>query len=306
MKGGFATLLLVCCALSHAETWQFGLIGDVPYTEYERNEMPRLLDTMADKKLAFIVHIGDLKSGKDRCDDRLFEDRHTLFNSSRVPFVYVPGDNEWTDCDRVSSGAYDPKERLNKLRSLFWKDAFSLGKAKITLEQSSGEYREHARFQLGPVLFVTVNLPGGSNNYGMRDVPNQEYEQRNPVVNNWSKEIFAYARRNKMAGIVLLFQANPGFKHFARGFPNRGYKDFLETLKIETLNFQGKVVAVHGDTHLSRIDHPLRDAQGKRLERFTRVETHGYPLMGWTRGVIDTDNPALFHFESYNWPEKAQ
>ena len=109
-----------------------------------------------------------------------------------------------------------------------------------------------------------------------------------------------------MAGIVLLFQANPGFKHFAQGLAHRGYREFLQSLYEETLNFSGQVVVVHGDTHMSRIDHPLRDAQGKKLPNFTRVETHGYPIMGWTRGIIDTNSPSLFSFETHPWPAKAQ
>ena len=311
MKSWLASTLFIGClswsALAQAEIWQFGLIGDVPYTENERRELPRMLDHMAERKLAFIAHIGDFKSGRDRCDDSLFNDRYTLFNASQVPFIYVPGDNEWTDCDRTSSGSYDPLERLNALRNLFWRDAFSLGKQRLALEQQPGIYKEHARFRIGPVLFVTVNLPGGSNNRGMRDEPSAEYLARSPIVNNWIKENFSIARRDKLAGIVLLFQANPGFKYFAQGIPNQAYKDFLEILKQETLSFDGKVAVVHGDTHRSRIDHPLRDAQSKRLERFTRVETHGYPIMGWTRGTIDTDHPALFQFESYNWSDfKAQ
>ena len=32
---------------------------------------------------------------------------------------------------------------------------------------------------------------------------------------------------------------------------------------------------VHGDSHYFRIDEPLLDAQGRRLENFTRVETFG-------------------------------
>lgn len=306
MRRWLAALLLGWSLLAGAETWHFGLIGDVPYSDYERRELPHMLERIADSQVGFVAHIGDIKNGKDRCDDSVFADRYQLFNSSRAPFVFIPGDNEWADCERVSNGAYDPLERLAKLRSLFWKDGFSLGQNKLALDIQPGAYREHARFRLGPVLFVTLNLPGGNNNYGMAPEPRAEFLARQPVVVAWMKESFALARREQLAGIVLLFQANPGFKHFAQGLPHRGYREFLEKLREETLKFDGQVVVVHGDTHLSRIDHPLRDPQGKRLARFTRVETFGYPLMGWTRGTIDSDSPTLFHFETYPWPARAQ
>ena len=298
--------LLLAAALqgATAETWRFALIGDTPYSDNERAELPKMLSAIADRHVAFIAHVGDFKSGSSRCDDALFEDRYKLFQNSRIPFILVPGDNEWTDCDRLSNGAYDPLERLARLRRLFWEDAFSLGKTQLPLERQAGNYPEHARFRLGPVLFVTLNLPGGNNNWGLTGEPRPEFVARNPVVLAWLRDSFEMARREKLAGIVLLFQANPGFTHFAQGLAHRGYREFLTILQEETERFPGQVVAVHGDTHISRIDQPLRDHHGRTNFRFTRVETHGYPLMGWTLGVIDTERPTLFRFETYPWPDR--
>lgn len=297
-----ALLLLGMACHAHADIWRFALIGDTPYSERERAELPKMLDAITDSQVDFVAHIGDIKSGSARCDDSLFEDRRQLFDSSRTPFVFVPGDNEWTDCDRVSNGSYDPLERLNKLRSLFFRDGFSLGRKKIPLEGQPGNYPEHTRFRIGPVLFVTLNLPGGNNNWGLTSQPSPEYLARNPVVIAWVKENFALARRDKLAGIVLLFQADPSFAHFNQGHGHHGYRDFLELLRQETVQFNGQVVAVHGDSHISRIDHPLRDTQGRPLDNFTRVETYGYPVMGWTRGIIDTSSRKLFRFETNPWP----
>lgn len=296
-------LLLLASTAAQAETYHFGLIGDVPYSAYERRELPRMLDAMADSQVDFIAHIGDIKHGKERCDDSLFEDRYRLFNAARVPFVFVPGDNEWSDCDRQSNGGYDPLERLGALRRLFWPDAFSLGQKKLALEQQPGAYPEHARFRLGPVLFVTLNIPGG-NNFGLDNEPQPEFLTRRPAVLNWLRDSFALARREHLAGIVLLFQADPAFKHFANGFGHRAFQEFLAGLRAETQGFPGQVVAVHGDSHISRIDQPLRDEQGKPLRNFTRVETFGYPIMGWTRATIDTESPTLFRFETHRWPPR--
>ena len=306
MKRWLAGVCLSLAALAHGETWQFAVIGDVPYSARERHELPRMLEAIADTNVALIAHIGDIKHGQARCDDEVFLDRQQLFNASRVPFVFVPGDNEWTDCARISNGAYDPLERLATLRSLFWQRPDSLGRKTIPLERQPGAYPEHSRFRLGPLLFVTLNLPGPDNNFGWQDDASADFRDRNPAVLRWLKESFALARREKMVGVVLLFQANPGFRHFAQGLPHRGFREFLETVRRETLAFPGQVVAVHGDTHASRIDQPLRDGTGIRIANFTRVETFGYPLMGWTRGIIDPDSPALFRFETHPWPPTAQ
>ena len=306
MKRCLAALLLGWAALAGAETWRFAMIGDTPYSDSERRELPRMLDAIAESHVDFVVHIGDIKNGQSRCDDAVFKDRLQLFDSNPAPFIFVPGDNEWTDCGRLSNGAYDPLERLAALRKIFWQKPDSLGRKRIALERQPGTYSEHSRFRLGPALFVTLNLPGDDNNYGLRSEPRREFLERNPVVLAWLKESFALARREKLAGIVLLFQANPGFARFSEGLPHRGFRDFLETLRQEALGFSGQVVAVHGDSHISRIDQPLRDDNGKKIPNFTRVETFGYPLMGWTRGIVDTDSPTLFRFETYPWPPKAQ
>jgi len=212
MKRWLFSACLCVTALAWGETWQFALIGDVPYSARERRELPLMLDAIADSNVAFIAHIGDIKHGQARCDDEVFTDRQQLFNASRAPFVFVPGDNEWSDCNRVSNGAYDPLERLAFLRWLFWQRPDSLGRKTIPLERQPGAYPEHSRFRLGPVLFVTLNLPGPDNNFGWQDEASAEFRERNPAVLQWLKGSFALARREKLAGIVLLFQADPGFQ----------------------------------------------------------------------------------------------
>ncbi|PKO87558.1 MAG: hypothetical protein CVU18_10260 [Betaproteobacteria bacterium HGW-Betaproteobacteria-12] len=302
MSRWLVLLLLACTLPASAETWRFGLIGDTPYSEGERIELPKMLAAMTDSPVDFIFHIGDIKNGQSPCDDAVLADRHALFNASRVPFIYLPGDNEWTDCRRVSNGSYDSLERLDKLRQLFWHEPYSLGQRRLPLERQPGDYPEHSRLRVGPVLFVTFNLPGDDNNYGPGEEPRPEFAARQPQVLAWLADSFDLARRERLAGIVLLFQANPGFANYSRGLPHRAYRDFLDELQRELANFAGQVVVVHGDTHISRVDHPLRDPDGQPLPRFTRVETFGYPLMGWTRGIIDTESPELFRFESTPWP----
>src|SRR5258706_4562293 len=54
-----------------------------------------------------------------------------------------------------------------------------------------------------------------------------------------------------------------------------GYHDFLVALRQQVTSFAKPVVYVHGDSHYFRIDKPLLDAQGRRLENFTSVETFG-------------------------------
>ena len=78
-----AALFFACFAVAaEAETWRFALIGDTPYSDYERHELPRMLSAIADENVDFIIHAGDIKHSQDTCSDALFEDRRKF---SRLP-----------------------------------------------------------------------------------------------------------------------------------------------------------------------------------------------------------------------------
>lgn len=302
---GLALLSLLLAAAAHAETWRFAVIGDTPYNDYERRELPLMLGDITAENPAFIIHAGDIKSGGSRCSDETFRDRRSLFDASGVPFIYVPGDNEWTDCSRLTAGGYDPLERLNRLREIFFAQPLSLGGTRLPVEQQSGSYPEHLRWRHGPALFITLNVPGPNNNYGTKDQPGAEFLARNPAVIDWLKQGFATARREKLAAIVITMQANPAFKHFAAGLTHSGFRELLETLRQETLDFPGQVLLVHGDTHTQHIDQPLRHPETKLpVTNFTRIETFGYPFMGWVKVMIDSEDPRLFRFEVHPHPAK--
>ena len=305
MRGLLAAVALLVAVAAHAENWRFAVIGDTPYSDRERRELPALLEEIAEAHPEFIVHVGDFKKSNDRCSDEIFLDRQRLFNDSKVPLIYVPGDNEWTDCKRLIAGNFDEQERLGKLRQIFFAEARSLGQTTIALERQSDRWPEHLRWRLGPLLLVTLNVAGPNNNFGMRQSASEEFLQRNPAVIDWLKQGFAAARREQSAAIVIAMQGNPGLKHFAAGLGHSGYRELLETLRSETLEFPGQVLLIHGDTHWQRSDHPLRDpASGKPLANFTRLESFGYPFMGWVEVVADTQTPGLWRFEVRPYPTR--
>ena len=64
---------------------------------------------------------------------------------------------------------------------------------------------------------------------------------------------------------------------------------------------------VHGDSHYFSVDKPLLDAQGGRVENFTRVETfgdHQFPRNGWdtndvnwVKVLVDPHSRDVFAFQ---------
>lgn len=230
------------------------MLGDTPYSAAEVARLDRLIDDVNRQRLAFVVHVGDLGTSAQACRDAWLLERKKQLERFRAPLVVVPGDNEWSDCHRARA---EPLERLRKWRSLF---CFT---GKLEVERQEGEYCEHLRWRVGDTLFVTLNVPGNNNNARMP----QEQEARMRAVLAWidAAEHLAPAR------LVLLAQANPFV-------PRLGYAALLERLRKLGERMPGRVILVHGDTHLHRDDEPL---PGLR-----RVEVWGSPWMSWTRGAL--------------------
>ncbi|MDD2991561.1 MAG: metallophosphoesterase family protein [Zoogloea sp.] len=284
-----------------AEPFSFGVFGDTPYNRFERTHLPAVIAEMDAELLKVVIHDGDIKNGGERCDDALYEDRLSLFKGSYHPFVFVPGDNDWTDCHRPSNGAYDPLERLEKLRTVFFADPRKThGQYPMAVDSQADNpafsaYREHQRWQIGPVLFLTVNVPGSGNNFGRKKTPGAEYLARSAAVKAWIAAGFARARSARLEGIVLVMQANPDIEDFAEGKGNHAYRELLTQLLAETRSFPGQVLLVHGDSHVHRIDTPLRDPKdGSTVGNFTRVETFGSPFMGWVKVDVTPGSKPLF------------
>jgi hypothetical protein len=277
--------------------FSFAVIGDTPYHFGEEWMFADMLKDIDREELAFVVHIGDFKSGRSPCTDELFAKRLQQFNSVRHPFIYIPGDNEWTDCHR--SGA-DPLERLAMLRELFYPDDASLGERKLRLERQSAdprfaEFRENVRWSIGPALFIGLNIPGSNNNLGRTPQMDAEYIRRSAANAAWLAQSFALAKMNDDAAVFIAIQADPYFERASRrSAATDGFAQFRQELLAHTLAFGKPVILMHGDTHRYRVDHPLVDpATQKPLERFTRIESFGSPSVDWIRVSVDPGNPKL-------------
>ena len=305
--------------------YAIGLWGDLPYangnadTVYVQKTtgVPNLIADMNHQRLAFSVHDGDLKDGSSLCADAKYYDFKASLNSLEAPAVFTPGDNDWTDCDRTSAGGFDANERLAFERSVFFDTPFSLGQRRMRLEVQSAPYVENRRWTLGGVTYATLNVQGSCNNLCGDKPDPAEFAARNAADIEWLHDAFDAARRRDSAAVMLIWQADPGWDDSdakrtstrdARtlaetdGQPD-GYQDILTALRDETVAFRRPVALVHGDSHYFRIDKPLQDAQGRRGENFTRVETYGDHQengnndVNWLRVRVDPDSREVFSYQ---------
>ncbi len=283
---------------SNSSIFEFALIGDVPYDEAQTTKyFPNMIEELNAASLAFVVHDGDIKAGSTPCSDELFEQVHAQFQTVLHPLIFVFGDNEWSDCGKVTNSAFEPEERLQKLRDIFTHGDQSLGQTTLTLKRQSDdkrftEFRENVRWTQGGVVFAGLNVPGNDNHV---DAP--EFAARNAANISWIKEAFAIARREELRAVMLIMQANPHFDLVSTNQLRLGFNEMLKVIEQETVAFKKPVVCVHGDSHYFRIDQPLKGTKSKRrIENFTRVETFGNPDVHWIRVSVERDDPNVFRF----------
>ncbi len=310
------------------QKFQLALWGDLPYAKNGDGgktgaKLNRLVQDMNTANLAFTIFDGDTKDGSSRCDDAAIgQETIDLFNSIKSPTVYVLGDNEWTDCHRTNNGGYNALERLNYLRQSTYGTKESFGQNKMEMDHQGlpGQpYSENTRWTKNGVVFVGLNVPGSNNNKVNTGsclsaksarteadcaANNAEYLERNAKNLAWLAEAFQMARDQKLAGVMVVIQADPGFDWpETEGVNERetlpeidGYTDLLDKLVSETKVYKGQVVLVHGDTHFFKIDKPLIDPT-HLVKNFTRVETFGSPNVHWIKVAVDRYSRNVFTFE---------
>ena len=282
------------------EKYSIGLFGDMPYNAQGKADYPFLLDDINKSDVQFSIFDGDLKAGGDGpCADSLYTTAIANFNKLEDPLVWVPGDNDWTDCwGRYGPGTQpysDPLERLAHERDLFASTDHSLGKHTLGLTRESSEggqyalYSENVRWSLGPVVYLGLDVQGSNDNYPYHDTDAEnptapvrsdaeiqrmrdEEIARKAANLHWLAEGFAYAKQVGAKGVLIDWQADPNFnneQHLTNPHDGDAYPDYVNALRTETIAFPGQVALVHGDSHYFKVDKPLTLQSGKVLGNFT-------------------------------------
>jgi len=265
------------------QTFKFVALGDMPYSlPQDLRRFENLITEINRLKPSFSIFIGDTKSGSSLCSDEHNQIIKSYFSSFKTPLVYSPGDNEWTDCHRILAGAYDPLERLEALRTVFFSTNQSLGKNPIRLQRQAdldprySKYVENAYWIKNNFLFVSIHIPGSNNNNEGSESAIKEYQDRNQANLAWIDQAFNLATQRNLNGIIFAYQADMFYKPSQLTSSDSGYRDTLESLISKSEIFNKPVLLIHGDTHRLKIDQPLhRRNQKKVLENVLRLQVMG-------------------------------
>lgn len=334
------------------------VFGDLPYGAAANdgdqfNHLPAFVDSInADPSISTAIFGGDLHSGKQYCTMDLNQAEFNIFGTLKMPFVYVPGDNEWTDCTKAKelsgstpdfySGAKvsfhngNPVENLGLIRSIFFpvagwtpggkgmpvksqaltakwgrhevrrganaksKDRLPSSIKAILKNPTDKQYVENVMWETGGTLFVTLNIPGGSNNdydpwYGNATcgagstesiTPAQiaEITQRTGAGLRWLNAAFSKAQRDGAEAVAIITQADmwdlDGCDAAAHHLS--GYDPIVSEMARLTTAFKKPVLLMNGDSHVAKVDNPLSAADplnalhpGHDVPNFRRVVWNG-------------------------------
>lgn len=286
------------------QSFAFVALGDMPYKlpdDYARFET--LIGRVNALKPAFTIHVGDIKSGSTECSDTHFQKVKDEFAMFDGPLVYTPGDNEWTDCHREKAGKYDPNERLNKVRDLFFAEPKSHGKAPIALERQSElmpevktwdgrTFVENTRFAKSGVMFVQAHIVGSNNNLETRGLDNvREFFARDAANQKWIEAAFEEAKAKNLGALVLSVQAELwDIKQSEPDVPlASGFVKTLKTIEKQAKAFAKPVLVINGDAHFYQVT-PFYGTDTKPVPHVIRMQVPGEKIVGAVRVIVDPDN----------------
>jgi hypothetical protein len=254
----------------------------------------------ADTDLSTVLHVGDIHSGKSYCTQAYNQTVFDQWKAFRMPLVYAIGDNEWADCHKKAEGggAYnatsgaidyvvdasgmpvnyakgDPLANLALVRSMFFSaPGTTLGKAMSVHTQAKEfdpafpkdrDYVENVWWMQSGVLFVTLNIPGGSNDnadpwYGTPTATaaqKQETADRSAANQRWLDKAFREASNAGALAVVVEIQADLWYLDGNVLAHVVGYKPYVDRIAANTKSFGKPVLLLNGDSHTYRSDNPL-------------------------------------------------
>ncbi len=322
-----AAVLAIAAAVTPAKAADtpattMAIIGDIPYGAALIAEFPSdIQEINADPNVSSVVHLGDIKDGSSRCDDSYFQARLADFQTFDDPFIYTPGDNEWTDCHRANNGGYTPTERLAAVRRTFFPvHGQTLGVHAEHVEYQSEAYPENVRWTESGVLFGTVDVVGSDDDQDPwftdrvdpatgQKVPEtvaekadqaREYIERQAASLQWLDAIFDAAERQNAPAVAIGIQADMFVG--TGGQAGAAFVPFTSVLAARAARFGKPVLLLEGDSHTFDVRTP--PGMPANVTRLV-VEGSTNTPHEWLRLRVDPSTPQVFSCENVHFQTRV-
>ncbi len=239
----------------------FTVIGDVPYSDEQRNGLIAMIDAHNTKATSeFIVHVGDIKPGSAPCDESVYGDVSGLLKKFEAPTFVLLGDNEYNDCD-------DPEGALTLWNQYFLRFNENWDfPHKVKYQE---ERPENFAWIENGVLFLGLNLVGSS-------VHDQgEWDQRLTDDADWVANQFEIQKDSIQTAVVF------GHANMTEVGPEK-FKTFTDRFRASAKTLDKPVLYMQGDGHLWFGNRPWPEQNIYRVQ-----------IDGGTDAVQVTVNPDL-------------
>jgi len=302
--------------------FDFAVIGDTPYgagpdSSGDEEKFGRVIDDINHERVEWVLHTGDIKTGSSLDTDALIKARFALYQGFNAPFIYTPGDNEWTDAHRPKEGWYNPLERLDFVRKVFYPNpGWTTGQHPMRVRTQSqvpgySTFVENQMWVRSGVVFACIHVVGSNDGLDKWTIPGtstlypdyqpgqkEAFDARRAANLAWIDRSFDLANEIHAKGVFLFTQADPGFE-FKKGDPARAVFDqVLDRMFERTIAFGKPVMFAHGDSHYYRVDKPALDAADHLIENFNRLENFGEFNVHWVKVTVDPNSRNVFHTEA--------
>jgi hypothetical protein len=227
-----------------AEPFTFVALGDTTYAIPADNPLyEQLISAINDAAPSFSIHVGDTKGYGD-CGRAFQETQRVFFDSFVGPVFYALRNNEWSDCWKANRNSANPVKILNIVRSVFFSEAKSMGKTRMSLIRQAdadpkfSEFAENARWTHEGATFATLNMVGTYNNQELRvEEYWREFARREQANIAWVTATFAAARKAENRAVILSFHSNPFDEKWR--FEGGPFEAVLRTIIAEADTFDG-------------------------------------------------------------------
>ncbi|EJN03823.1 hypothetical protein [Herbaspirillum sp. YR522] len=289
------TIALFACAATPAlaapQDFAFAVIGHAQGSTDGAALLQKSIAETDTDNLAFVV-VNGVKSPTEACDDGLYAQRREIVSHAQNGVIMSLAASDWLNCNARGQKT-STTERLTQVREQFHTGEFSLGASKLPLLRQSltakfRSYAENTRWEVGNVLFATINLPAANNHFLLDGGRNNEFEDRLIANRNWLQHLFAFAALKKVGAIVFFADGNlfstPPRRSFFRT-QRDGFSEIRRSFSDFSGRFPGRVLMVHGDV-----------ASGKAPPRILWTGNVGVVGVGerWLKVVVDDHLPQLF------------
>jgi hypothetical protein len=296
LLAGLAVLMVAQPAPVRAQpdALSFGVIGHAFRKSADEALLRRAIAETDADNLGFVV-VNGVKSAGEPCTDALYGQRLALLSKAKNGVVLSLAGSDWADCKR-DNGRSAAMERLTRVRDVYFQDEMSFGDTRLLLTRQSTttkfrSYAENARWDMGNIVFATVNLPAPNNHYLTDAGRNGEFEDRLIANRYWLERVFTFAARENRSGIVLFCDGNPALhsgRTSARGPDGArdGFAEIRRQIVKDAASFPGKVLLVHGGSG-ARQGKPAGISWEGNLGDLEVAD-------GWTKINVRPASPTLF------------